>query len=88
MSLDRLDADIQRAGNLLVDLALGDQLNDLALAVREQARVDVPVRLQKLLEEGLGNRAGKIRPANRQRVFALSRNTSSSRTGELRNVLR
>jgi hypothetical protein len=67
MGLDRLHADVEDVADFLVDLALGDELDDLALAMGERRRRRRLGR-QEAVEQGLGDGAGKIGPADRQGV--------------------
>src|SRR6516162_9188588 len=47
MCLDGLDADIEQVGNLLVELAFGDQLDDLPLAGGQPMVVGLPVVMRR-----------------------------------------
>ena len=69
--LDCLDAEIEDGGNLLVAMALGDQLNDTLLPVA-QGLLD-PMRLaQKGFEQKLGSSTGEEGPAIGQRLYGRS----------------
>ena len=66
VGLDRLDADLEQIRNLLVDLALGDQLDDFALAVRQDVERVVGLCSQILLEQGFGHAGREIGTVDRQ----------------------
>src|SRR3546814_483758 len=55
MGFDRLDGDIERVPDLLVDLPFRDHLDNLPFAVRQAAFHALRLRLQETIQQHFGN---------------------------------